>query len=690
MVFLNPSFLWLAAAAGIPVIIHLFNLRRPKTVLFSNVAALKEVQRSVTRRLQLKQWLLLAIRILAILALALAFARPVFQSGVQNVAIGTRSSVILVMDDSWSMTAGDEQGPFWLQGRTTALGILNAYSDLDEFLVLPLSLLRQHAAFVEKEIAVRQAEELRPGGGAGSLAEITGRISALFSRAGNADKHLYLISDFQRSTVLSDSLEQSLDSMPVHFHLIPVGNRQEKNVYLGEVLVQQQLVQAGSPVEISVEVVNDHPEPVQDLNLRLLMDGITVGTSSVNLGPGQSQVVSLSFTPQKPGWLSGWVEIDDQPVTFDNKRYFSLEVPERQPILLVQGEQPVQYLDLLFQEVFTSFDVTRISYKQLAGTDFGKFHAIILSAAGQLSQGVHQKLSDFVKNEGGLILIPDEKTGAAPYKGLCEMLNIPAYEKLVIPTQGLSASQADLEHPVFRQLFKPTHDNRQVDAPVIFRYYTLGRPVSGTSLPFLRMRGGIPAIIDHTLYDGQHVFQFTFPLSANATDLPLKSLFPPIMLRMANLAAHTSRFPASVQIGSDDPVRIPSIPFESLRMTGADTNVAFIPEVIRQSGEVFLDFSALPLPPGNYSFLADGKLIGKAGFNIPHEESRLEMAHTEALSSFAESQGMQNVTIDAYSPEKLTGIIKSGREGTQVWKWLLVFTLFLIFCEILIVRYLPS
>jgi len=76
MVFLNPAVLLGLIAAVIPILIHLFNLRKLKKVEFSTLLFLKELQKSKIRKIKIKQWLLLALRVLIIVFLVAAFARP--------------------------------------------------------------------------------------------------------------------------------------------------------------------------------------------------------------------------------------------------------------------------------------------------------------------------------------------------------------------------------------------------------------------------------------------------------------------------------------------------------------------------------------------------------------------------------------------------------------------------------------
>src|SRR5512136_1146341 len=99
--FLNSTALFAAVAALIPLIIHLFSRRRVKVVEFSSVRHLKAMQKRQVRRLKIRQLLLLILRMLIILAVVLAFARPTTKSG----SVGAHASVtaVILFDNSASM-----------------------------------------------------------------------------------------------------------------------------------------------------------------------------------------------------------------------------------------------------------------------------------------------------------------------------------------------------------------------------------------------------------------------------------------------------------------------------------------------------------------------------------------------------------------------------------------------------------
>jgi uncharacterized membrane protein len=88
MTFLNPAILFGLLAASIPILIHLLNLRKLKKIEFSTLIFLKELQKNKIRKIKIKQWLLLLLRVLLILFIVLAFARPTLKS----IAIGGTAS----------------------------------------------------------------------------------------------------------------------------------------------------------------------------------------------------------------------------------------------------------------------------------------------------------------------------------------------------------------------------------------------------------------------------------------------------------------------------------------------------------------------------------------------------------------------------------------------------------------------
>src|SRR4051812_4148008 len=109
MNFLYPGFLFALLAIAIPIVIHLFNFRKFKKIYFSNVQFLKEAKEQSSSHEKLKNLLVLLSRILAIIFLVLAFARPFISSGLRS-SPSLRNVVSIYIDNSYSMETVNKEG----------------------------------------------------------------------------------------------------------------------------------------------------------------------------------------------------------------------------------------------------------------------------------------------------------------------------------------------------------------------------------------------------------------------------------------------------------------------------------------------------------------------------------------------------------------------------------------------------
>lgn len=129
MTFVQNFMLWGLLAAAIPVIIHLLNRRRHKTVMWAAMQFLLKATRESRGKKRLRHILILACRALGIAALVTAAARPLVSS-VLGWGGGQPDLVVLILDRSASMEATPNGGT--IPRRELALGkIRSALADLE-------------------------------------------------------------------------------------------------------------------------------------------------------------------------------------------------------------------------------------------------------------------------------------------------------------------------------------------------------------------------------------------------------------------------------------------------------------------------------------------------------------------------------------------------------------------------------
>ena len=204
MVFLNPLVLLGLAAAAIPLILHLLNLRKLRTIEFSTLTFLKELQQTKIRRLKLRQLLLLLIRTLLIVLIVLAFARPALH-GTMFGGFGSHanSTVVFILDDSFSLSAADERGELFKQAKEAMNRLVEILKEGDEAFLIRLSDLPKASV----EPATHDFAALKAAVDESQVSAVRRPMSEAMRAAGrllqvskNANKEVYIVSDMQRST----------------------------------------------------------------------------------------------------------------------------------------------------------------------------------------------------------------------------------------------------------------------------------------------------------------------------------------------------------------------------------------------------------------------------------------------------------------------------------------------------------
>lgn len=198
MNFIQPFILWGAALVMIPVIIHLLNRMRYRTVPWAAMMFLLMANKQATRQARVREWLILACRILAVLALVLFLARPRVGGWLGRAAGGPPGTIVVLLDRSPSMEAADPQTR--LSRRTLALRRLEEAAG--EF---------GNSRFVLIDSATRRPQEfagraalhrLSAAGPSDAAADIPALFDAALdylraNRTGRAE--IWLCSDLQRS-----------------------------------------------------------------------------------------------------------------------------------------------------------------------------------------------------------------------------------------------------------------------------------------------------------------------------------------------------------------------------------------------------------------------------------------------------------------------------------------------------------
>ncbi|RFZ94075.1 hypothetical protein D0C36_00495 [Mucilaginibacter conchicola] len=673
MHFLYPAFLFALLSLAVPVIIHLFNFRRYKKVYFSNVQFLREVQLQQASRRNLRERLILASRLLAILFLVLAFARP-YIPGKDAVAAGKQQVVSIFVDNSYSMEAINREGSLLDQAKQRAKQIAAAYSINDRFQVLTQDFEGKHQRLLSRGEFNDAVDAIKPSAQTRTLQQITDRQQSLLGMQGGDSKHSYLISDFQKNMVTGNQSVKA--TFPVS--LVQLTSVALPNVAVDTAWLTGATHRPGEGEKLVVRLRNYADKPAEKVPLKLTINGAQKAIGSFTIGARSSQTDTLSFSGLSKGWQKGEIELQDNPVTFDNKFYFSFKVSDELPVLLINSGTPNKYLTAVFSgDAF--FKPTQVVDGSVDYARLSTYPLIVLSDIRSLSAGLIQQLQTYVRKGGSLVVFPSADADLGSYQNLLQPLGAGSPANLL--TEPTKVSAIDMRSAVFKNIFESAPQNP--DLPKVNKYYPL-TPGTKRAGHLMKLQSGTD-LLQQTAAGKGIVTVSAVPLIEEFSNLPVHALFVPIMLRTALLSGHD--MPLFYTAGNTDAIE--TVPLQSTEkelvklVKGSEV---IVPDVRQQEGSTMLYTPGELLSPGIYDLMKQGSLAAVLAFNDNRSESDLSYLTAAQLENiFPKNTGLLN-------GEKLNtnNINSSANWGLQLWKLCIILTLIFLGAEILLVRYFKT
>lgn len=675
MSFLYPQFLFGLLAVSIPILIHLFDLQKPKKVLFTNVRFLKSVKESTSSRLKLKHLLVLLSRILFVIFLVLTFAQP-FISSDQN-KLSSALSVGVYIDNSFSMQneARDKQEQTFDAAVKSADKLSSLFPVNASYNLLTNEFEGKDQYFRNKEKFSERLTELKQTGVYKTGNQINNRQKQTFEGKSGT---VFWFSDFQKTTIGLPAKE-GIDST-LQYYFVPLQNKKTSNIFIDSVKLSTPLVKAGDNVQIEVKVFNDGPQEVKDLLLKLFMEEVQVSTSSVSIPANSSASATFVFTvDEKAPVRKCKILFEDFPVTFDNEYYFVINISSPIKVLhlyeTVPGDIPKVYSNETLFEL-TSMKAGQLDYSLINGS-----HLIILDALQEIPASLIQPLKEFYKKNGSILIIPAAKADINSYNSLSSSLPGPKIVKNTADTsekKNFEILPPDRDHPFFKNIFEPTAERIQMP----FAIPMLGLGTKGDVL--LKLKNNSPIL---SLFNNQQgkLYILATPLEPRYTDFNRHAIFVPVLYKMAfNSIAESERLAFSLQ---EDVAAIEIDEKERENVFSLESKGLKVIPAQRVSGrKLIMDIPRDELKAGFYDLKLKDQTVKVIAFNNGKQESKMEVfSPDEIKKAFA---GMKNVHVyNVESDEDFLTTFKNEHVGIPLWKYCLILCLVFLMLEILLIRY---
>ncbi len=640
MHFKQPEILYFLLLLIVPILVHLFQLRRFKKEYFTNVRFLKALSIQTRKSSKIKKWLLLACRLLVLIFIILAFAQPFFESKDSKNA---SNELYIILDNSFSMQAKGKKGELL---KRAVQELLEETPEKMNF-----SLLTNSENYWNTDIkSIRSAlQNLKYSATPFQVDPVMAKLKAHKSAF---KKEIIVITD---AVGLDYKQLRNSDATDSPIFIIPKAE-QKNNVAIDSVFIHKTLENF---YEISVQLSgygdDFNPIPISLYNANKLIAKTTVTLDT--------KKKSINFTIPKQAF-HGYVSIVDNGLPYDNSLYFSISKIKKINIISIGELGKSNFLSRIYTSDefnFSNYTLSALDYSKLEKQD-----VVVLNELDEIPQALSTTLKSFVEKGGNLIVIPSAISSITNLNsfvsnfGKLTIKSLENREKLI--------TKINFNHPIFNSVFENKVTN--------FQY-----PKTKNSFV---LSSASPAALS---YEDQSVFLtsiansvaavavFAAPINIENSNFQQSPLIVPTFYKMA--MNNQNNGVNALIIGDNKPHLTEASLNKEAILTVKGLAEQFIPIQQIFNTKVKMTFNDYPEQAGNFSIYNKKEWIENISFNYNRTESDLASANENRLSDYKTAESIKS----------FFDTLQTDRTDNQIWKWFVIFALLFLITEMAIIRF---
>ena len=641
MQFKHPELLYGLLLLLIPIIVHLFQLRKFRKEQFTNVAFLKKLDLQTRKSNKIKKWLVLFTR-MGILAMAvLAFAQPFLTT---SSSATKEKETLIYLDNSFSMQAKGASGPLLKQAvqelissvpkETTFTLITNTetYKDTNiedlrnTLLQLPYS-----------------ANEL-------SYAQVNLRAQKHFKNDPSSIKRIVLISDFQQNR------EASLINDGNELHFVQLAPTNTRNIAIDSLFVKEQNTNS-LVLEASLRA-NENLETGVPVSVFNGTELIAKATASFE----NTATAAINFEIEKQNKIEGVLTIEDPILSYDNSLFFSIDTSAPINVLSINDAEN-DFLKRLYDT--DEFNYKAVGSNTLDYSTLSQHNLVILNGLKKLPIPLGNALAAFKNNGGSILIILNEEVDPSITNTFLNILGSTSVAG--VSEQNRLVTTINYDHPIYQNVFDKKIDN--------FQYPSVSKSFNLSSKDrLLSFQDGSPFITaENRLYIASNSFNIA---STNFKNSPL------IVPTLYNIAKESlalpelyyavgakNEFDVLTKLAQDDILSLVEI---------REEKESFIPIQRSYSNKVTVSTTELPATSGNYHAQNKDSILQGISYNYDRKESNLRYTAMDTQKNGTYHTSVSNLLEEFKEQDSIQSL----------WKWFVIFALFFLLMEMLILKYL--
>ncbi len=690
MIFLNPAVLFGLLTATIPVLIHFFNLRKLKRIEFSTLVFLKELQKNKIRKIKLKQWLLLALRVFLILFLVTAFARPTLKgTAIGGTTSAAKTTAVFILDNTPSMSIVDVKGSYFNQAKAVQRLLLSQLQEGDDAALILVSDQSTDEVKSTSDLTAfqKQVEAVKISDASGVLNTAIVKAAKVFFRSNNFNKEIYILSDFQAGRLsengsLSD-LSQLLNDK-VRLYAFNFESKQAYNIGIDNFNLNTQIFEKYKPVSFNVTVMDYSTQPADNLVISLYINGERSAQQSISLNAGESKSLILESVVKETGFIDAYAEIEDDDILQDNRRFYNLYIAKDIPVVILTDDPAdAKLLNIALTSTENALSIAQKKFSQLSGLDLNNYSVAILIGPENLSSGI-DRLNSYLNNGGSILLMPGSKSTLQSFQNISKGLNIPvpfsAEGNIDLTNSIMKFDKIDFDHPVLQDLFA-NKEKENFESPEIYYHYETITHGKGESI--ISLNDGSAFMSEYKMGKGKILVFNTAPV-LSWSNFPIKSIFAPLINKSVYYLATKDPTQSEYFAGGNALIDLRNNFLSQIKIERPDKTDDYI-DLQDQANKNYYEYKKIDIS-GNYKVYSGSDILTEFSVNVDPHESVTKYISNSEFEDYLRKINFKGKFITVGKNENPAKVVIESRFGSELWKYFLFIAILLALIEMGVAR----
>lgn len=681
MRFVYPQFLWALLLLAIPIIIHLYNFRKYKTLYFSSLKFLKKVELENQATKNLKHRLLLAARLLCLLFAILAFAQPYLPVS-EKLREGGNPLLAIYIDNSFSMGQKGTEGELLSEARESARRMINGASSDTRLLLVTNDMSGIEQRIISKVEALDYLDKIELSPLVRKLGDVMDWQRTFVEQySQNKEKistvQYVILSDFQKNSFDTKAVKEDDKGFYYPFQFVAQNN---SNLCVDSVWFTEPNIKIGQNNELNIRVHNYGKKDWINAELNIKTKSINRDIF-VDVPAGESATTTLNFmearSQKQEKFRSASASIRDKQVFFDDEFFFSYAPKESAQVLIIDGADAVPNVRVVFSlEPF--YSVQSVSENGVTLDQFKNVDLVVLNGLNEIPSGLAQQLKDFKNNQGSLLIFPGTKVNMSSWNAAMSSFGLSNLRNSV--SEGTKIKDVAYSDPFFKPVFdkKPV----QLNLPSIDKMYNLAE--NAQCVPLIRAQNGQAVFVRTT---DSKAFLFGSSLQKSFSAFTANALFSTLCLRVGELShkqrpyfliiGDDSKYPLYTTFNDEKPIHLKNKTIDFIPIKERIGNLDYISIRGNQASE--------RLKAGVYDIIGTSNM-GKLALNYNRLESNIVPMDLDEVVTQLKDKGLSNI-----SP----GSIQEGQSLAKLdlekpfeyWRWAVCLSLLFLILELAVSRW---